>query len=352
VSLKHPPEPRQPGDELRVALIGVGLIANSAHMPAWREHPGATVTWAADNRPEAVTQTCEAWHIPDGTTDWRSLLERDDIDAVDICLPALLHEEATVAFLERGVHVLVEKPVALTLEATARMREAQEASGATLMVAENWPYSSAYRRVREIMDSGDGWKPFLIQGRHESALRLPRPGADRDVADSSRVGYLFGAGIHTLNLSRLLSGEMQQVAGFATPAARGDYGLLESDSVLAVRFDDGAIGSFAFTGRSRHVGPRRLGFRLTSERGVIDFDILSGHVEVTSEGIRTHVEPGAPSMGYPEEIAHFVDCVRGRSEPITSIQDQERTLRTLFSAYSALESGLAVSPADVHSGSR
>jgi predicted dehydrogenase len=337
-----------PSPPLRVALIGAGRIAREAHIPAWMANDGAELVWVVDNREEAAKETAEIFGIPNWTTDYKHLLSREGIDAVDICLPTIAHAEVTLAFLEQGCHVLLEKPVALTLQEARDMRRAELQSGVTLMVAENWPFSSAMQRVTEILREGEPWEPIMLQARHESVNRLPpKEPLPREMGDRHRLGYLFVAGIHSLNLARELVGEFDALTAYATPTKAGPYYPMDDDLVIAARFSSGAVGSFSFTGRSRHLGERKLAFRLIADRGVIEFDVLRGWVRSTVDGTQTEFETESPSLGYAEEVAHFLECIATGSEPRTSVEDQLRTLAVVLGAYRSLETGSNVNPASL-----
>lgn len=341
---------------LRVALVGAGRIAREAHLPAWVKNEAADIVWVVDSREDVARATAEEWKIPNWTTDYRDVLARGEIDAVDICLPAAAHAEVSLAFLKGNCHVLVEKPVALSLEEAKAMRRTALQAGVTLMVAENWSFSTAMQRVNEILEGGKPWEPIMLQASHESALQLPREELSySDTGDEHYLGYLFTSGTHTLNLSRELVGEIGTIAAFATPAKLGSYYPLDNDIVLAAQFKNNAVGSFNFTGRSRHLGERRLTFRLIANRGVIEFDVWSGWVRCTQDGSRTTYEANGKSIGYAtsalgfiQEIAHFVECIAEGKEPRTSVDDQLRTLAAVLSAYRSLEQGgSAVDPASL-----
>lgn len=316
---------------LRVGLVGAGGIAREAHLPAWALERRAAVTWVVDARDGAARSAAAEWAIERWSGDYRDLLDSGAIDAVDICLPAGLHAAVSAEFLSQGIPVLVEKPVAMNMSELESLRQARNSSGATFMVAENWPYSSAYKIVQDIIQGGDR-TVLLLQARHETAVRLPAPGPEP--ADKSRLGYTMAAGIHSLNLARHVAGEFESLVGFADPAF-GSTGI-DTMSVLASRFESGALGSFSFTGVSRHRGERRLWFQVHCDDGVVEFDIWHGWVRSTFAGVETLVQPEDASPGFAEEIAHFVDCVLDSSTPVTSLEDQERTLAAVLAAYSAL----------------
>jgi UDP-N-acetylglucosamine 3-dehydrogenase len=340
---------RARNSRLRVALIGAGQIGREAHLPAWAANDQAEVVWVVDNREEAARKTAKEWEIPNWSTDYREVLSSGGIDAVDLCLSTKAHAEASLLFLEGGCHVLVEKPVALSLDEAKAMRRAALETGRTLMVAENWPFSTAMRRVNEILSSGEPWEPIMLHASHESALRLPPTDEEQPY-----LGYLFVAGTHTLNLARELVGEFGEITAYATPTEQGPHHPLDDDLVIAARFRNGAVGSFNFTGRSRHLGERKLEFKLIADRGVIEFEVWRGWVRCTVDGSRTtyevHNEASGyvnPVLGYTEEVAHFVECVKEGKEPRTSAENQMRTLASVLAAYRSLETGGSVDPASL-----
>jgi predicted dehydrogenase len=324
-----------------VALVGAGAVANDAHLPAWREQPEAEVVWAIDVRPEAAEATAARWQIPRRGTDARAAVEDPDVDIIDFCTPPLARAAEVVPALEAGKHVLVEKPAALTLDEAAAMTRAADRSGRVLLVAENWPYASAPRRVRTLLAEGRLGDPFLLQATIEAGRLLQPVDPGSYIA---RLGYTFLVGIHALNLARVLMGEFAHVSACATPARIPSAASLiaERDMVVAARFHGGAIGAFNFTGRAQFAEPRASTFRLCGTRGSLEFDVHKGYVDLNIGGAQTRVEDPRPSLGYAEEVAHFLRCIRGEETPMTSIADQTATLRALLAVYESAMSGRTV----------
>lgn len=321
---------------LRVAIIGVGDIAQTAHLPAWSVCDGATVTAVVDRDKEVAAHVAAEWGIEVVETQLSAVLERSDIDAVDICVPANLHRELVVKALESGKHVLVEKPVAIELDDALRMSAAHSKSDKVLMIAENWAFEPNFLEALDSLRSGRIGTPYMFVGTHVSAGRLSRAKGSGK-GDRDRLGYFFAAGSHTMNLARMLMGEVASIFAFATNAEVGECGLpVEDDMVLSMKFESGSIGSCHFTGRCRHSGVRRLPIQVIGENGSISFDIWNGWVETDVDGQRTRSETQFPSRGYREEVRHFVDCIKTGSQPVTSITDQICTLQLVRAAYETL----------------
>ncbi len=140
--------------EVRIGVIGVGIIGKS-HIRRYAEIPDAKVVAVADiNEPEA-RRVAEEYGIPDVTTDFRTLLSRDDIDAVDVCLHNNFHAPVTIAALEAGKHVYCEKPIAGSYADGAAMVEAAKRTGKMLHIQIATLYRPEVRAAKTIID-GDG----------------------------------------------------------------------------------------------------------------------------------------------------------------------------------------------------
>ncbi|PSL05268.1 putative dehydrogenase [Haloactinopolyspora alba] len=336
------------GETLRVALIGAGFVARD-HAAAWHAQPGAEVRCVVDADPDRARSLAAEFGVEHRDTDFGSLVGHPGIDAVDICLPPRLHLESTCAFLAAGQHVLLEKPFVTGLEDAARMLEAEQHSAATLMVAENWPFASATRRVRRLVDDGALGELFMLRAQNESALYVEHDG---EVAAALRLsaaggGFTMTAGVHNITLASLLMGGIESVFAYSTERPASPEPFLDRDVVISARFGNGGIGGMFFTGRSLHVGGRRLAFGLTGTRGTAEFDILSGSVTYTVDGERTSIEQDQPSMGFAEEIAHFCECIVDGRTPLTAARRQLESLAAVLAVYRSLYDGREVRPADL-----
>lgn len=121
-------------DTLRVAIIGAGLFAVHAHIPALRATGRAEVVAISRPDPGKLEATRKALGIPGAYTDWRQMLDRERLDAVVVATPDDLHMEPTLVCLERGLHVLVEKPMALSYRDALAMADAAARARGVLMV--------------------------------------------------------------------------------------------------------------------------------------------------------------------------------------------------------------------------
>lgn len=221
---------------LRMGLIGLGGIGRH-HLTRYPSVPDARVVAVADLRAEELRHD-EAlgalfelpaaqirWH-----TDYRDLIERGGLDAVDICLPTYLHREATVAALEGGLHVLCEKPMALTLEDCDAMLAAAERAGRLLMIAHCVRFWPEYRYLVDTFRGGEAGRLLALQFVRQG--RRPAGSNAGWMADARRSGgALYDLHIHDVDFLHGMLGVPGRVyaRGTREPGDSGGY-----DHVLGV----------------------------------------------------------------------------------------------------------------------
>jgi len=140
---------------IRVAVIGTGKISES-HLRAYASFgQRCHITALSDIYPDKCTQLKEKFELDcDIESDYKKLLDRTDIDLVSICTPPYMHAEIAIAFLKAGKHVLVEKPMASSLEECDRMLEASEQSGKILSIISQNRFRDPTMRLKKVLDSG------------------------------------------------------------------------------------------------------------------------------------------------------------------------------------------------------
>ncbi len=140
---------------LKVGIIGCGGIVRGAHLnPGWRAVPGAEVVAACDVNSAAATQLAADFGIPHVFTDFRELLQLEEIDVVDICTPNKAHTAAVLAALAAGKHVLCEKPLAVSVEEVLAIRAALKKTDRLLMTAQHHRFSEASVAIKAWVDTG------------------------------------------------------------------------------------------------------------------------------------------------------------------------------------------------------
>ena len=191
-------------DKLRVGLIGAGGIAQQ-HMRGWEENEHAEVVAICDIKRKACEDTAKRWSVAKDALfdDYEKMLEKVELDVVDICTPNAYHNPPALAGFEAGCHVLVEKPVAISADECREMIKAGKEAARLLMVAQVMRFSVEAQTLRTWVDAG---LVGDIYWGHCSLLRprgVPRWGAFID-AEASAGGPCYDLGVHILDMALYL----------------------------------------------------------------------------------------------------------------------------------------------------
>ena len=229
---------------LQIAVVGAGIIGQR-HAAAVAQSPDCSLCAVCDIREAAASSLAARYGVP-FATDYRTL----DADAVILNLPHWLHAEAAVYFLNRGIHVLVEKPMANTAAECAAMMAAAGKSGAKLAVGHLQRFFAANRRVRQLVCSGELGALRAVQ--EFRSIDYFSPDRPRWFLDKklSGGGILMNYGAHFLDKLFYITGrtEMELSASVGLPAAEGG---VEGHAQLLLRMPDGVGATATFSGYGR-----------------------------------------------------------------------------------------------------
>ena len=175
---------------VRFGLIGCGAWG-SQHARAIAKTPG--VRFAAVAEPSAQARAAAQTTHPDVTfySDYRTMLEREKLDVVDLVLPPHLHFEATQAALNAGCHVLLEKPMCLRLDHCDELNALARRKKLHLAIGHEFRLSSLWGRIKEMVDEGRDRRPALLSDR---AVAQPLPPGRRRLALQHQAGGQLDSG--------------------------------------------------------------------------------------------------------------------------------------------------------------
>jgi phthalate 4,5-cis-dihydrodiol dehydrogenase len=237
---------RDSGKVIRFGIVGLGLAGAQA-LPALAARPFIKLTAAADVRPEALDKFerdfgGETYHSVE------ELAASPNVDAVHIATPHNLHVQHTLAAVERGKHVVLEKPMALSLEDCDRMIEAAERNKVFLVVDRgSHGFDPPVHKVREIVRSGELGRLGMVNNwQYTSSIYRARTPAELD--DPPPVGGIFfRQAPHQIDLVRLIGGGMvrsvRAMTGVWDPERRAVGAFL-----AYLDFEDGAVASITYSG--------------------------------------------------------------------------------------------------------
>lgn len=195
---------------LRVGVIGAGVGA--AHLKGYALLPNVETVALAGLDDERVRMVAQTYHVPQTHRDYKELLARDDVDAVSVCLPNALHAPVTIEALQRGKHVLVEKPLARDPVEGRAMLDAAERAGRVLMVAFNHRYRGDVQWLKRYVDSGALGEIYYAKAHWMRRRGIPRLGSWFVSKEQAGGGPLIDLGVHVLDMAMYLMGEPRPIA--------------------------------------------------------------------------------------------------------------------------------------------
>ncbi len=228
--------------KVRFAVIGAGMIGQT-HARALTELDTADLVVIADLDEGKAAATAQQWSVPEFTVDVEELLRRHDIDAVTICTPSGVHADLAVAALQAGKHVVIEKPVDVTLEAADRIISAERESGKTVAVISQHRFDRSTEKLARSVRDGN-------LGRITSAIASHawwRGQSYYDSGDWRGTWALDGGGatmnqtVHTIDLLISILGVPVEVFAYTARLAHERIEV-EDTAVAVVTFDTGALG--------------------------------------------------------------------------------------------------------------
>lgn len=310
---------------INVAILGSGFMGQT-HAGGFQQLEDVNIVGVSSRGREKAEALADQVG-GEAFTDDMALLNDPRVDAVSITVPTHLHRDYTVAALEAGKHVLVEKPMALTVAECDEMIEAAEKGGKVLMVAHVLRFWPEYMKLHEIVDSGELGRPLTA-----TAVRLssfPRWGEWFSNPELTG-GAVHDLQIHDVDILNWLFGEPQMVHSLGRKQEGGwyhtltllDYGDVAGNVESSFIMPDG----YPFT----------MGLRVLCEGGSIEFNFRAG-----GTGIESGEESGANLMvyepdkeprpvdvpegdGYANQAAYFAECIREGKMPERATAEQSR----------------------------
>lgn len=329
-----------------VAIIGAGVWSQN-HLTGWRAQPDVRVTWLVRSTEAKAKEKASAWGVPHWSADYKLVIERPDVDIVDILLPHDLHADVACLALAHGKHVVMEKPLATTLAEAQRLAEAARRYDRKVMISENWNYSTWVRKAHTLIREGAIGTPFMIRSILDMDVRAGFVGLDwRYRPERMGGGALLDAGTHCISACRYLLGEIREVSGVVANYGFREIAPMEDTCLLLMRFESGASGTLALTWLAQRERPRTE-FVILGSKGTIEFDTHSRQFFLTRDQRRAEEFALEPSRGFVEQMAHFVECVRDKRMPLTSPEEQIGSLKVVLAAYRSVEMGRTIRTADL-----
>lgn len=335
----------------KVAILGAGFITD-IHMESYHRFvPDAEVVAVYARKQEKARAFAEKYGITNHYADLDAVINESGCEVVDICLPNYLHAEATIRAARAGKHVIIEKPLATTLEDADKMIKACSDAGVKLMYAEELCFAPKYERVRTMVGEGAVGDIYMLkQGEKHSG---PHSDWFYDI-DLAGGGVLMDMGCHAFGWFSWMLGNAKPKSVMASMSTVFHKGRTrgEDNSVVIVEYDNG-VTAVAENSWAKHGGMDDRS-EVYGTGGVIYADLFMGNAAVaysregygyamekadTTKGWSFPIFEEAFNQGYPHELRHFIECVREDKEPLVTGEMGRDVLEVIYAAYASAGQG-------------
>lgn len=364
--------------EIRVGMIGYGQMGR-IHTYAYRSIPlyydgqpcKITLKCICDTNESLAKKGVEQAGFESSTSDYRALVERNDIDVVNVCTPNKLHKDAVIAALQNGKHVYCEKPLAFNEAEAKEIVAVADQSGVKHQITAEYRFIPAIMKAKELINADFVGRVFHFRGLylHSGYIDPKRPREWRLQKDVIGGGVLVDLGPHILDIMRYLVGEVEEVSVAMDtffkerplPEDPKKMGKVEvEDAITALlRLSNGALG-FAEMSRVATGAEDEMRFEIHGQNGALAFNLMQPNELLAFDArepkgiqgfkrISTVQKYPAPAMmpapkftmgwvrSHIAAIYHFLDCVVNDRMPSPNFHDALKIHRLMETMYRSAE---------------
>jgi len=335
--------------KIKVGVIGAGKIAERLHLPQYSECPDVEVVAICDIIKKKAVRLAEQYKIKNVYVDYKKMIMESDIDAVSVCVPNYLHASMTIFAAKNKKHVLVEKPMALSVKDMKNMVQACRKNGVVLMVEQTHRFDPAHEILKEVVDSGILGKIATVRGKlgHSG----PEFWSDNSPwffdKKKSGGGVSVDVGIHILDLIRYVLNNRDIVSVSAETANLIKKKIKLEDNINAViKFKDGILGSFE---ASWSTSPYEVRVEVCGSHGkaiVQQSNIDPQRIRVWTikpedpyNTIKEHTYKVPEKSKHISPCAHFVDCIIKKQKPIVDGVEGMKSMAVILAALKSAKTG-------------
>lgn len=337
-------------EKIGVGLVGTGFLSD-IFASCYRENPQVELVAVASKTEEHAKAFAEKHGLKAWCTDYEDMFKRDDVDAVNVCVPNFLHASVTISAAEHGKHVLCTKPLAISMEQADKMVKACRDAGVKFMYGENWLYSPVAERIRGIMREGALGKILAVEAREQHSGSHSAYATKKEYSGG---GVLIHMAVHPI-------GFIMHVMNQPVKRVYAELGNLLHDlevedyAVLLMRFEEGGSG----VAQSNYItkGGMQDRIEIYGSDGIAFIDLTHANpIRVYSDvGYSYVVEKASTSRGWTSPVVdekthygfcnmlhHFVRCILKDEEPLSTGEFGREVLRVIFAGYESNKKKTAV----------
>lgn len=346
-----------PSSPCRIAVAGAGLIG-MAHISVIGQSPSCMLSAIVDPSPGAVALAAQAGVPLFKTLD--ELLSQDKPDGIVLATPNALHVPQALQCMQVGVPLLLEKPIATTVQEAQTLVDAVEKTGARVLIGHHRAHSPIMAKARQVVDSGQLGQLVAVMGS-ATFLKPDHYFDDGPWRREAGGGPILINMIHEVHNLRMLCGDIVAVQAFQSNATRGF--AVEDTVAINLRFASGVLGTFllsdtAACARSwEQTSQENKAYPSYDDEDCYVITGTNGSLSVPTMRIKTYPRPEDRSWWKPFEVgtvgmvredplarqmAHFVDVISGQATPRVTARDGLENLRVTEAIARAARQGTVV----------
>ena len=359
---------------LKVGIVGFGGIAQSPHAPAWKKIKNVSVVAVCDINPEKF-EKAKTIFSPDIKCyeDYKEMIDQENLDIIDICTPNYLHSPIACYALNKGMHVMCEKPDAISVEDVLKMQDAEKKSGKTLMVMRNNRYTYNSQYLKHLVSSGQAGEIYAGRCGWIRKRGIPGKGGWFTTKAQSGGGPLIDLGVHMIDLAIYLMGNPTAVSvsgstysKFAESTDKADsvhasFGEAKDDGIFDVedlalgfiKFDNGASLQIEFSWASNIKKETRFVELRGTKKGlewennkinIYDESKNTAQDKLKYNALAKKYDSGIfhKMQGHEANINHFVDVITKGVDPVFKIEQGVNMIKILTGIYESAATGKEV----------
>ena len=344
------------GRTLKGALVGCGRVAGLSHMPAWRSLRDAEIVAVCDKKEELAKETAVNWNVPKSYGELSEMLQKEKLDFVDICAPPQTHLPLAIEAMEAGLHVIMEKPIALSLSEADEIVSVSKNKGVKLCVIHNQLFYPVIQKARSLIKDGAIGEVLSV----EAEKLIPR---ESSLAQQNHWFHGMPGGAlnefspHLIYVTTSFIDRISAVKAIARK--RSEYQWVKADELIVSLDGEKGNGYFflscnspRFSSTYKIIGTEATlyldmtALTITRSRawGYGSHKVLLNQMRMSTELLISSVSSAFRLMlgrryyryGHQAVIRKFVGSIKDGSEPPVSAEDGREVVRVLDEIWSQI----------------
>ena len=347
---------------LKVGVIGGGSISQY-HLNPYFAHPDVELVGICDRNETRLQQLGETYNVKELYTEYEALLANEEIEAVSICTWNNTHAEIAIAALHAGKHVLIEKPLSMTVDEAYAIEQAVKETNKILQVGYVRRFASNVGVLKKFIDAGELGEIYYAKA--SCLRRRGNPGGW--VSDSTRSGGgpLIDLGVHMIDLCWYLMGKpkpvsvsgntykklgnrahIENLSFYQAADYNADHNDVEDLANALIRFENGA-SLFVDVSFTLHAKQDEIAVSLYGEHGGAEVEPALAIVQERHNTI-LNVTPQVDFLSFDfeaaftAEVGHFVQCCLHNEQPLAPVEDGVMVMKMLTAVYESAAAGKEV----------